>query len=177
MKTMKLVLLLLILVVGSASPDRAEAQYTVRHGVFGSGGAATSNSSHRLIGTVGQPLVGRSSSASHSSGTGFWYLSGGLITSVEHLSNILPTEYRLEQNYPNPFNPETTIRFVLPKRSSVTLKLFDILGKEVATLVDEELQPGEHKVVFDARSLSSGVYFYRLEAKGFVQSKRFLLLK
>lgn len=105
---------------------------------------------------------------------------GTLSTSVEgRLSKggVVPDHFRLFQNFPNPFNPRTAIRFALPEPSAVTLEFFDLLGKEVATLVDEELQPGEHKVVFDARSLSSGVYFYRLEAKGFVQSKKFLLLK
>ena len=101
-----------------------------------------------------------------------------IITSVEQISNsVLPKEFRLQQNYPNPFNPSTTIQFALPKRSEVMLKIFDLLGREVTTLVDEKLQPGEYKVIFEAEALSSGVYFYRIQAEGFVQTKELTLLK
>jgi len=89
----------------------------------------------------------------------------------------LPKEFRLFQNYPNPFNPTTTIRFDLPKRTFVTLKVYDVLGREVATLVSADLQPGEHKVDFNAFSLASGLYLYRLETKEFVQMKKLMLLR
>ncbi|MDZ7291387.1 MAG: choice-of-anchor D domain-containing protein [candidate division KSB1 bacterium] len=92
-------------------------------------------------------------------------------------SSGMPDEFRLFQNYPNPFNPATTIRFALPKRSPVTLMLFDVLGREVAILVDEELQPGEYKVVFEASDLSPGVYLYRLQAEGFSRTKKLTLMK
>ncbi|MER3524967.1 MAG: hypothetical protein C4326_13190 [Ignavibacteria bacterium] len=74
----------------------------------------------------------------------------------------LPHQFELKQNDPNPFNPATTICFSLPHREYVTLKVFDLLGREVATLVDGELNPGVHSLVFDAKDLPSGVYFYRL---------------
>ena len=88
-----------------------------------------------------------------------------------------PTVYRLYQNYPNPFNPATTIQFELPKRSKVTLKIFNVLGSELATLIDKEMNAGEYKVVFDAHGFPSGVFFYRIQAEGFVQSRKLLLLK
>ncbi|MCR4439946.1 MAG: T9SS type A sorting domain-containing protein [bacterium] len=85
--------------------------------------------------------------------------------------------YSLQQNYPNPFNPTTTIRFSLPQRSQVTLKVFDVLGKEVAALANGELNAGEHSVVYDAKGLPSGVYFYRLQAGSFVQQRKMEMIK
>ena len=89
----------------------------------------------------------------------------------------IPLLFDLEQNYPNPFNPTTTIRYGLPYRSSVTLAVFNTLGQQVATLVQGEEEAGYHEVRFDGTGLSSGVYFYRLTAGTFVQSRKLLLLK
>lgn len=188
MKNMKVSNVLIVLVGGLIFHQYATAQYKVPSSVFSSGGSQITGpppAGYRIVGTVGQPLIGVATSPSYTNAIGFWYQAGGLVTSVEQLSSSLPAEYRLEQNYPNPFNPSTTIQFALPKRSVVTLKLFDMLGREVATLVDEELRPGEYKVVFDASSLSTGVYFYRLQAggpstgsgQGFSQTKKVMLLK
>jgi probable HAF family extracellular repeat protein len=98
-------------------------------------------------------------------------------TSVEQGLNVEKPNYQLNQNYPNPFNPTTTISFSLPKREHVTLKVFDVLGREVATLVNEELNPGEHSVVFNAQNLTSGVYFYRLRAGSFVEQRKMVWVK
>ena len=89
----------------------------------------------------------------------------------------IPVEYTLEQNYPNPFNPSTTIRYQIPKDGMVTLKVYDILGAEVATLVNEEKVAGRHEVNFNASSLASGVYIYRLNANDYVSVKKMVLLK
>jgi hypothetical protein len=86
-------------------------------------------------------------------------------------------DFRLEQNYPNPFNPSTNVKFSIANVKFVTLKVFDVLGKEVATLVSERLQPGTYEVTFDARNLSSGIYFYKLESGAFVDTKHMLLIK
>ncbi|MDP3683984.1 MAG: T9SS type A sorting domain-containing protein, partial [Ignavibacteria bacterium] len=89
-----------------------------------------------------------------------------------------PVEFALNQNYPNPFNPVTKIKYQIPDRGSfVTLKVYDILGNEVATLVNEEKEPGYYEVEFNSKNLSSGTYFYRLSAGKFVQMKKMLLLK
>jgi M6 family metalloprotease-like protein len=88
-----------------------------------------------------------------------------------------PTIYVLQQNYPNPFNPSTTIRYGLPKRSHVTLTVFNVPGQQVAQLVNGEMESGYHAVKFDASGLSSGVYFYRLRAGDFVETRRFLLIR
>ena len=86
-------------------------------------------------------------------------------------------EYALEQNYPNPFNPTTTIKYQLPKDGIVTLKVYDILGSEVATLVNEQKTAGRYEVSFDASKLASGVYIYKLQSGEYVSSKKMMLLK
>jgi len=102
--------------------------------------------------------------------------NGGL-TTAENNSTHFPNKYVLEQNFPNPFNPVTAINFDIPKNEYVTLKIFDILGKEVTTLVDEPLTPGKYEVKFDGRGLSSGVYFYQLNTSDFKDVKSMLLIK
>lgn len=92
-------------------------------------------------------------------------------------SSALPKEYALLQNYPNPFNPVTVIRFEVPSSKFVTLKVYDLLGREVATLVNEAKQPGTYDVTFDATNLPSGVYFYRLTAGEFVATRKLVLLR
>jgi len=93
------------------------------------------------------------------------------------LKYTTPTEYKLEQNFPNPFNPATVIRYQLPAKTLATLKIFDVLGKEVAVLVNEENEAGFHQVEFNGSGLASGVYLYILQAGSFVQTKKFILLK
>ena len=99
-----------------------------------------------------------------------------VVTSVEE-KNQLPTTYGLEQNYPNPFNPVTTIKYQIPEQSFVTLKVYDVLGNEIATLLNEEKPIGNYEVEFDASSLSSGIYFYKLQAGSFVETKKMILIK
>ena len=89
----------------------------------------------------------------------------------------IPTEFRLFQNYPNPFNPGTIIKFEVPKASPVSLKVYDILGREVSVLVNERKEPGSYEVKFDGSNLASGVYLYRLRAGSFVQTKQLLLCR
>ena len=100
-----------------------------------------------------------------------------LITGVHNIGLDLPKVYKLEQNYPNPFNPVTRISFDIPKQSLVMMKVYDILGREVKTLVNEIKAPGNYSVDFDGTELSSGVYFYKLESNGFTDIKRMLLIK
>ncbi len=88
-----------------------------------------------------------------------------------------PSDYALHQNFPNPFNPTTNIKYQIPELSYVTLKVYDVLGSEVAILVSEEKQVGSYEVEFDATTLPSEVYFYRLQAGSFVETKKMVLLK
>ena len=83
----------------------------------------------------------------------------------------------LFQNYPNPFNPATIINYQLPKASFVTLKVFDLLGKEVKTLVNEFQESGRYNVTFNANNLASGVYIYRIQAGNFIASKKLILMR
>lgn len=99
------------------------------------------------------------------------------ITSVEPIAQTTPTEFRLEQNYPNPFNPSTVISYHLPKTDHVTLKVYDIVGREVATLVDEVQSAGTYSTLFDASHVASGVYFYKLTAGNYTQVKRMSVVK
>ena len=103
----------------------------------------------------------------------------------QRIEQSIPTEYQLMQNYPNPFNPATTIAYALPQASIVTLKIFDMLGREVAALADGIKSEGEHTVLFDASMLASGMYFYRLEARPigggradrFIETKKLVLTR
>ncbi len=101
----------------------------------------------------------------------------GTISAIYREADVIPTGYDLSQNYPNPFNPSTTIRYSLPVAGSVTLKIFNMLGQEVATLVDMMQNAGSYVAVFDAAKLSTGVYFYQLKTDQFSSVKKMMLLK
>lgn len=98
-------------------------------------------------------------------------------TDVKDLGNGIPQNFELMQNFPNPFNPSTKIRYSIPEISFATIKVYDMLGNEVATLVDEEQAAGNYETDFNAAGLSSGMYFYTLKAGNFVETKKMLLLK
>jgi hypothetical protein len=99
-----------------------------------------------------------------------------LVTAVEKTAAV-PTHFALEQNYPNPFNPSTQIRFMLSTRSSVTLTVFDALGRNIRTLVNQQLDAGEYVSTFDATGLASGVYYYALKAGSLVETRRMVLIR
>jgi hypothetical protein len=100
-----------------------------------------------------------------------------LFTGVGEGKSDVATGFKLAQNYPNPFNPATTIDYNVAKSGLVTIKVFDVLGKEIATLLNEELRPGSYQVAFDGQKLASGIYVYRMSANGFTQSKKMMLVK
>ena len=108
-------------------------------------------------------------------------LESDVLISVEGKEE-LPTEFRLEQNYPNPFNPTTKIQYQIPsnvksQKSNVKLVVYDVLGREVTTLVNEQQQPGNYSVQFDGTNLTTGIYFYQLKTESFSQTKKFVLIK
>jgi len=100
-----------------------------------------------------------------------------VVTSVISVSSKLPKGFSLSQNHPNPFNPTTTIRFSIKRRSHVRITVFDVLGRTVATLVDEALGAGDYRTAFDGTNFASGVYFYELETDEYTESRKMLLLK
>jgi phosphatidylserine/phosphatidylglycerophosphate/cardiolipin synthase-like enzyme len=109
-----------------------------------------------------------------------YYQFGGtdsVTVGVEELASGVPSTFSLEQNYPNPFNPSTTIRFSIPSTQFVALHVYDILGRNVVTLVNEKMNGGKYRVEFNASGFASGVYFYRLEVGTFQASKKFMLIK
>jgi hypothetical protein len=101
----------------------------------------------------------------------------GQTVGITPVGTVTPTEYALSQNYPNPFNPTTKINFAIPKSGMVSLKVYNILGKEVATLVNQNMTAGTYNYEFNASNLSSGIYFYKLDVNGFSQVKKMSLVK
>lgn len=99
------------------------------------------------------------------------------VTGVQPVTGVTPERFSLRQNYPNPFNPVTTIEFSVPKESKVKLRVFDVLGKEVMILVNENMASGNYKVSVDASLLSSGTYFYKMESEGYIEIKKMILIK
>ena len=104
--------------------------------------------------------------------------NGGLITGTGNNTALtIPDSYQLSQNYPNPFNPSTKINFTIPVNGQVSLKVYDVLGKEVMSLVNDVMTAGRHEVTFNGSNLNSGTYFYRLQSGNFVETKKMLLVK
>jgi hypothetical protein len=104
-------------------------------------------------------------------------LAPDTVTAINTQQSEVPQNYILNQNYPNPFNPVTTIQFQLPQRAWVTLKIFDPLGKEIVTLINEQLPAGSYQKIWQARDLSSGIYFYHLKSNDFQTVKKMILMK
>jgi hypothetical protein len=118
-----------------------------------------------------------STQSSVSASASFSLMPDQTVTAVSVSTSAVTTSFRLNQNYPNPFNPSTVISYSIPSQSKVTLKVYNILGSEVATLVDENKPAGNYNVTFNAARLSSGVYFYQLKAGNFVSTKKLMLVK
>jgi hypothetical protein len=117
-------------------------------------------------------------------GRGIWAVrsNGGIsfhsvIADVNKIGTSAPNKYELFQNYPNPFNPVTNIKFQIPQTSFVTMKVFDALGKEVQTLIEQELNSGFYETKFNAGGLSSGIYFYKLVTDKFTDVKKMVVVK
>ncbi|HZW40646.1 MAG TPA: T9SS type A sorting domain-containing protein, partial [Ignavibacteriaceae bacterium] len=105
------------------------------------------------------------------------YISDDPALNVDNKYNNQVHSYSLSQNYPNPFNPSTKIKYTLPKQGLVTIKVFDVLGKEITQLVYEEKPSGEYEIEFDGSSLSSGIYFYQIQAGDYFNTKKMVLMK
>jgi hypothetical protein len=153
--------------------------------VFDNGSLKQKNGSTNSLSTAGQSIIGTSKGNNNIIITGFSpeLIFSNIITSSEGEDNIQPKDFSLFQNYPNPFNPSTTIEYALPSESNVKIAVFNILGEKVAELVNTQMHAGVHTINFDAGSLASGIYIYRIEARiltgqgNFVDLKKMMLLK
>ena len=101
----------------------------------------------------------------------------GDLISVKNISTEIPSKHMLRQNYPNPFNPMTNVKFSIVKAGDVKIVVYDVMGREVQTLVNERLGAGTYEVKFDGSMLTSGVYFYKMVTDGFTETKRMILIK
>jgi len=157
-----------------APPRAVSAGENIVRDVVAGGGGAASDADHLLLHTIGQPVIDLTLTTAHTLEQGFWYLPWVLVTGAETPE---PLAYRLDQNYPNPFNPVTMIRFSLTRPSRVTVRVYDVAGRLVRTIVDEMMEAGEHSLPFEARGLASGVYFYRLKAAQFEKTRKMVVLR
>ncbi len=153
----------------------AAADFVVPQSVIGAGGGTMTGASYVVIGTVGQAAIGVTSGPSNIHEIGFWYQPGWILTGIG--DEMFPTEYWLGQGYPNPFNPRAQLRFAVPSRGRVRISLYNVVGREVRVLLDEEMEPGVHMVDVDADGLASGVYFCRMVSGAFAETRKLVLLK
>ncbi len=178
-------LLLLVWCIFVMSPSYTPAYQIPRQVLDGGGAMWLSTTSYKLSSSLGQSITGVQATADTILYTGFWNPWVVQMTPVEWEEEDLtqrPGEFDLRQNYPNPFNPTTVIEYALPKASFVKIRIYNILGQKVRHLVDEPQEPGYKKIHWDGKDdggneVSSGVYFYRIEAGDFVECKKMTLLK
>ena len=153
---------------------------TVSWSAFDNGFAIPVASNTRIQSLVGQVAFGSTRQGTELIESGFLSnpLLRGVLVGVRDYGD-LPLTFSLSQNYPNPFNPTTTIAYSIPVGTygRTSLRVYDMLGREVTTLMNEVKQPGNHSILWDARDMASGVYFYRLEAGTFVQTKKMILIR
>jgi hypothetical protein len=150
-------------------------QYKLTASVISSGAVYSGTPGYRVVGTVGQPLTGNTGNHLNRIISGFW--DNRLeITSADE-QQLLPAEFRMDQNYPNPFNPSTTIRYGVAEQSHVSIRIFNIVGEELAVLVNEEKEAGWYTVNFNPRRFASGVYIYTMNAKNYYSTKKMIFLK
>lgn len=167
-----------VLVAALVLTSQLPAQVKLAGGVAASGGGICAGGGNSLVGTAGQALTGITAGAANKSSLGFWYARKGMtLTDVRPADERLPAAFMLEQNYPNPFNPATVVGYQLPVAARVRLVVYDMLGREVAVLVNEEQTAGKHVARFEAPGRASGMYVCRMIAGGFTATKTMMLLR
>jgi hypothetical protein len=170
---------LLMIIAISVFPDCLLSQNSaVRWSAFDMGFAMSVSSNTVVTSAIGQGFVGTIQQGNTRIESGFLAdtsIRRMIILAVKDL--WVPTTYLLGQNYPNPFNPSTKIQFSIPIASFTSLKVFNVLGAEIASLVSENRPPGTYQVTWDANGYPSGVYFYRLQAGEFTQTKKLVLVR
>lgn len=167
-----LALLLPVFVFGQISEN-----YTLKTSVFTMSGGGAVSTSYSLQSAVGQSTpIGLLTSASYFLEAGYFHTETNTPNAIED-EIAIPVEFRLDRNYPNPFNPSTTLQFQLPKNEQVKIDIYDLMGKKVKTLVNNRYDAGVHQVIMDASGLSSGTYFYSIQAGENFATGKCLLLK
>ncbi|MEM1271003.1 MAG: T9SS type A sorting domain-containing protein [Bacteroidota bacterium] len=174
--------LLAALLLGLLAPA-THAQFAIPDYAIASGGTVSANGSMTLYSTVGQTATGVSSGADFQLQAGLWHrASDAPTTGVSTEADGVPDRFQLHGNYPNPFNPSTTIAFDVPETTTLTLSVYDALGRRVATLADGPYAPGRYEIAWTARSdrggeLPSGLYLYRIETAGFAETRSMSLVR
>jgi hypothetical protein len=159
------------------------AQNLRHNGNLSTAGGLVSGDKFSSISIVGQATpIGIAEGQNFFIGSGFINIIStegeDIVSAIELTENdLIPNEFSLQQNYPNPFNPLTTIKYDIKELTMVELKVFDILGREVATLVNDEKPVGYYEIKFNASNLPSGIYFYRLKAGSYIETKKMVLMK
>lgn len=154
----------------------AQATYRIPWSVVANGGAKTTGPSHGLIGTAGQAVIGRVIGPAHIHGIGFWYRTTPGASALPD-ETAIPARFALGSSIPSPGGPMTLLRFAVPQRSAVAIRLYDVAGRQLLTLADREFDPGYHTLVLDGNGLAGGVYFCRMTARGFGETRRLVLVK
>ena len=154
-------------------------QYQIKQSAFSNAASPVSDGANfKLQTTGGQAAIGKSESDTYSMRAGYWYIPVSPVTGIDDDPfDLLPVKFELYQNYPNPFNPVTNIKFALPKPSEVKIEIYNVLGQRVLMLINENRPAGYHIVQVNANRLSSGVYFYRIQADHFSRVRKMMLVK
>jgi hypothetical protein len=153
-----------------------DAAYTVSRSVLGSGGGITQGGAAAIHGTAGQAAIGQTGVGSLLQWIGFWYAPNPSPSDVPHPGADLPLAFRLDQSRPNPGSGKILIPFALPRGSPVRLTLFDITGRRLGTLLDDERPAGFHVVPLDLSRLPAGIYFYEFRAGSFVEVRKLVVV-
>jgi hypothetical protein len=168
-------IVLLVALCASAAPAQ---NIVVRWSAFDMGFTVAASANTSMKALIGQTFAGVATQASAKVTSGL--LANPVLTPVTDIragAPGIPFVYALRQNFPNPFNPGTTIEFDVPKSSFVSLKVYNLLGQEISTLLSREIAPGSYSVEFNGEGFPSGVYFYRIAAGDFVAARKFVLMK
>ncbi len=158
-------------------PSLAAAQIELDLSVNGTGGAVVSNASYVHGCTVGQAVVGTTTSVLYIHNIGFWFPLGNAYSDVPEPLPAIPTEFALDFRGSNPSGSGARIAYAVPVRAQVTLRLFDITGREVWAFTPGQVEPGYHETDMRAPGLAGGIYFCRMDAKGFSATKKLVLLR
>lgn len=158
-------------------PGQAAAQYELDWKVNGAGGDVVTNGTITLGCTIGQAAIGLTASATQTHGIGFWYGMEGGFSDVTEPPSTLPTSFALNLAGANPAGSLSRIAYAVPTPAHVTIRLFDITGREVRTLVAGRVEPGNHETDLGAAGLNGGIYFCRMEAGAFSATRKLVLLR